>query len=165
MWRLLQGRGEFTLTNDFTIRVVYPVLPWIGIIALGYCFGELYTREFEPKKRNRCLLLLGIESILLFLLLRATNLYGDPRPWRLQKDSLFTLMSFINTAKYPPSLLFTLMTLGPAILFLYFIDRRKSVISDILVVYGRVPLFYYILHFYIIHILSVISLLLAGLTG
>lgn len=164
LWSLLHRPQIFTVKADFTVRLVYPVLPWIGIMALGYCFGELYTRKFEPQKRKRWLLLLGIGSILLFALLRTTNWYGDPRRWGLQKDWLFTLMSFINTTKYPPSLLFTLMTLGPAILLLYFIEGWKSRISDILLVYGRVPLFYYILHFYIIHTLSIISLLLAGLT-
>lgn len=150
IWSLLHQPNLFVF-GKFRLLVAYPVLPWIGVMALGYCFGEFY-RRYSPSKRIRIFLALGIISIIIFVALRSTNLYGDPAKWSHQKNTLFTLLSFINTSKYPPSLLFILMTLGPAILFLAFVEIPLNKITNLIAVYGRVPLFYFIVHIFFIHI-------------
>jgi uncharacterized membrane protein len=149
-WSLLHDQRIFTFGN-FNVLVGYPVIPWIGLMCTGYCFGELYLR-FEGSQRNKILAALGISCILLFIALRWTNWYGDPSQWQSQKNGMFTLLSFINASKYPPSLLYILMTIGPAILFLAFAEKPLNKITGVIAVYGRVPMFYYILHIYLIHI-------------
>jgi uncharacterized membrane protein len=133
--------------------VMYPFLSWCGLMLLGYCFGKLFTR-YEGVQRRTILTWLGIGIILLFIALRATNLYGDPGKWAVQKTTLYTVFSFIDTQKYPPSLLYMCMTIGPAILFLAWIGTAKNRLTRIITVYGRVPFFYYVLHFYLIHLIS-----------
>jgi uncharacterized membrane protein len=131
----------------------YPLVPWIGVMAAGYGFGALMLRSQD--KRRKELLVLGIGLTVVFVAIRALNLYGDPHTWSLQKTGLFTLMSFINCEKYPPSLLYLLMTLGPAIAVLALFERTPNWISRPLVTLGRVPLFYYLLHLVFIHALAV----------
>ena len=131
----------------------YPLVPWIGVMAAGYGFGALMLRPQDRRRKE--LLLLGIGLTLAFILLRAINLYGDPHPWSVQKTGLFTFLSFINCEKYPPSLLYLLMTLGPAITALAFFERKPDLPSRPLVTLGRVPLFYYLLHLTLIHALAV----------
>ncbi len=109
------------------------------------------AKNFDPLKRKRILLNAGITAILLFVILRFTNLYGDPRVWSVQKNALFTLMSFVNTTKYPVSLLYTLMTLGPVLIIMAWMENWKTNLLEPARIVGRVPLFYYILHFYLIH--------------
>ena len=144
------------------IFVAYPFLPWLGIMILGYCFGYFYTKDFNIEIRKKWLLIFGFGSIALFIVLRYINVYGDLVPWSVQKNSTYTFLSFINTTKYPPSLLYTLMTLGPAMLFLYGIESVKNRITNILVVIGRVPFFYYILHLYLVHLIGLIGLNILG---
>ncbi len=163
LWSLLHQRNFIPVTPHFNLMVAYPVLPWIGIIALGYCFGELYGGSFGREKRKKWLLFLGVGAVVGFVIIRAVNIYGDPSRWSTQPSGLYTMFSFLNTTKYPPSLLYTLMTLGPGMLFLYWIEEKRSWLLDFFRVYGRVPLFYYVTHFYIIHTLAVISLLLSGI--
>ena len=131
----------------------YPLVPWIGVMAAGYGFGRLMLRSQDRRRRE--LLILGIGVTLAFVLIRALNLYGDPHKWSVQKTGLFTLLSFINCEKYPPSLLYLLMTLGPAILVLALFERTPKPISRPFVTLGRVPLFYYLLHIAFIHVLAV----------
>jgi uncharacterized membrane protein len=131
----------------------YPLVPWIGVMACGYGFGTLLLRPQD--KRRKELLVLGIGLTLAFVVIRATNLYGDPHPWSVQKTSLFTFFSFINCEKYPPSLLYLLMTLGPAIIALALFERIANSIRRPFVTLGRVPLFYYLLHLTLIHALAV----------
>ena len=126
-----------------------------GVMLAGYCFGELFTR-YNAEKRKNILAIIGVSCIVLFIALRFANVYGDLLPWAPQKNTVYTILSFINTTKYPPSLLFILMTLGPAILFLSFVDKPLNTLSKPFTVYGRVPMFYYILHFYFIHLAFVI---------
>jgi uncharacterized membrane protein len=128
---------------------VYPLVPWIGVMAAGYGFGALLL--LDPRKRRQELLGLGIALTIAFVTLRAANRYGDPRPWTLQKDGWFTFLSFLNCHKYPPSLLFLLMTLGPAIAALALFDRKPGPLGRVFVTFGRVPLFYYLLHLPLIH--------------
>jgi uncharacterized membrane protein len=129
----------------------------------GYCFGELYTR-YTPERRKTLLIWLGSIAILLFIIIRWTNVYGDANHWSKQATPVFTVLSFINTTKYPPSLLYILMTIGPAILFLAFTEKPLSRFGNIISIYGKVPMFYYVIHFYLIHLLAVIAGLMSGYT-
>ena len=151
------------LWPDHYFIVVYAFLPWTGVMLLGYCFGKLYAQGIDASKRIKALLAMGITLVVLFIVLRLTNLYGDPVPWSTQpRGSLYTFLSFLNLNKYPPSLLFLCMTIGPGILFLAFIEKVRNGFTGIMNVYGRVPMLYYILHFYLIHILVVIVFFLQG---
>jgi uncharacterized membrane protein len=101
-----------------TFFIGYPIIPWIGVMALGYCLGKLYSKDFDAARRKKILKQLGFAALLLFALLRFTNIYGDPSQWSTQSTAMFTFLSFINVTKYPPSLLYLLVTIGPALLFL-----------------------------------------------
>lgn len=140
----------------------YPVLPWIAVMSLGYCFGSMYRKGFDQVKRKNYLLFLGMTTILLFLLIRTANTYGDMVPWSQQKDFLFTLFSFINVSKYPPSLLYILITIGPTFIVLYLLEGVKSRVTDILLVFGRVPFFYYVMHILFIHSAALLTLVVLG---
>jgi uncharacterized membrane protein len=138
-----------------SVFVLYPVLPWFGVLALGYGLGPLWT--LEHRRHRRLLAIVGIAAISAFVLLRWLNGYeGDPNPWSPQpRGGWYTLLSFLNCSKYPPSLLFVLMTLGPAILALAWLDRPPRLFGRVFVTFGRVPLFYYLLHLFVIHGLAV----------
>lgn len=124
---------------------------------LGYCFGKLYQSGVDPVWRRKILLRLGSGLILLFIILRFINIYGDPVPWSSQlRGGVYTFLSFLNLNKYPPSLLFLCMTIGPGIIFLAFFEKIQNGFTRVMNVYGRVPMLYYILHFYIIHLVVVI---------
>jgi len=144
------------------LAIAYPFLPWLGIIILGYCFGHFYQKGFDAKIRKKWLLRFSIGAILLFFILRFINVYGDLTPWETQDRFIYTTLSFFNVTKYPPSLIYTLMTLGPAFLFLYTIESVKNRVTNWLLVFGRVPFFYYILHLYLIHLIGMVGLLILG---
>ncbi|HET6994888.1 MAG TPA: heparan-alpha-glucosaminide N-acetyltransferase domain-containing protein [Chitinophagaceae bacterium] len=149
--------SPIVLDKTHVVIVVYAFLPWVGVMLLGYCFGKLYAKGVNPAWRKKNLVLIGCSLIALFLVLRFINKYGDPAPWsEQQRGPVYTFLSFLNLTKYPPSLLFLCMTLGPGILLLAFIENVQNRFSRIMNVYGRVPMFYYILHFFIIHIIVVI---------
>ena len=153
----------FELWQNHIVIIVYAFLPWTALMMLGYCFGKLYRQSADPTWRRKILIGIGTGLILLFIILRFTNLYGDPAPWSSQpRGTVYTFLSFLNLNKYPPSLLFLCMTIGPGILFLAFIEKVQNGFTKIMNVYGRVPMFYYILHFYIIHIIVVIVFYLQG---
>jgi uncharacterized membrane protein len=133
--------------------VVYPLVPWVGVMAAGYGLGPVLLREAAD--RRRILAWLGIGLSAAFVVLRFANGYGDPAPWSTQGSRVFTVLSFLDTTKYPPSLLFLLMTLGPALAALATLDRLSRPVARVLLAYGRVPLFYYVLHLYLIHALAV----------
>jgi uncharacterized membrane protein len=122
LWNILHQVGAFVLHGTVVV-IGYPLIPWIAVMSLGFCFGPIFL--LEPASRQKILLYTGIATTLAFLVLRTINLYGDPSPWSSQKTPLFTLLSFLNCTKYPPSLLFLLMTLGPAFLALAYLDRRR----------------------------------------
>ena len=155
-WALLHDQNFFTW-NERNVLVGYPIIPWIGIMALGFCFGSLYTPAFSAEKRKKILLMIGGCAILLFILIRFLNTYGDPSPWSPQRSAFYTFLSFIKVTKYPPSLLYALITLGPAILFLAFTENIKGRIPKVISVYGRVPMFYYVLHIFIIHVSTMVA--------
>jgi uncharacterized membrane protein len=150
------------------VVVIYPLIPWIGVMAAGYAFGALYQKD--APWRRRMLLAMGSVATVLFILLRLINLYGDPAKWSRQKSSIFTALSFLNTTKYPPSLLFLLMTLGPAMIALALFESGSSAgsrfvfarLRNFFVTFGRVPLFFYILQWYTAHLIAVAAGLLAG---
>jgi uncharacterized membrane protein len=137
--------------------IVYAFLPWVGVMLLGYCFGKLYQKGVDASVRKKMLIRIGLGVLGLFFILRFINQYGDPVKWSQQdRGTVFTILSFFNLNKYPPSLLFLCMTIGPGILLLAFIENIQNRFTRIMNIYGRVPMFYYILHFYIIHTLIII---------
>jgi len=160
-WAILHEQRPFSFGPIF-IFAGYPILPWIGLICLGYYLGHLYAPDQDPARRQKTLRYLGWTAVGVFILLRASNLYGDPHPWQVQHNVLFTVLSFLNVSKYPPSLLYILMTIGPALLFLSFTERPLNALSSKLAVFGRVPMFYYLVHIYFLHGLAVIGALLSG---
>jgi uncharacterized membrane protein len=153
LWAILHTGEPFEVLQGRRFIPVYPLLPWVGVMAAGYGFGRVLLLGRE--RRHRLLLRLGVGLTLAFVALRASNLYGDPAPWLVQGTGVFTFLSFINTQKYPPSLLFLLMTLGPALLALRLFDREAGPASRPLVTFGRVPLFYYVLHLFLIQAVAV----------
>ena len=158
-WSLLH-EFQFFSFDGWSLLIGYPLLAWIGVMALGYCFGSLYILEATVRKRN--LIRLGSIAIILFLVIRGINIYGDPSHWSVQPSPVFTVLSFLNTTKYPPSLLYVLMTLGTAILFLAFAERPLGKLNRAFVTIGRVPMFYYLLHLYLIHGLAVLAAIATG---
>lgn len=152
LWTILHRPG-FLIQGEQTVFVAYPLVPWLGVTAVGYALSEVY--RWEAARRSRFLLAAGLGAIVVFVVLRATNLYGDPFPWASRDSTAFTILSFLNTNKYPPSLLFLLMTSGPALLILALADRGFPGWMRPAVVYGRVPFFYYFAHFAFIHLLAV----------
>ena len=160
LWSILHRPG-FVLQGDHTVFVAYPLIPWIGVTAVGYALARVY--RWEAARRRRFLLVAGLAAIAAFVLLRAGNVYGDPVPWTRQATPLFSILSFINTNKYPPSLLFLLMTLGPALLILRGLDSGTPAFLRPTLSYGRAPFFYFVAHFALIHLLAVlVSFILNG---
>jgi uncharacterized membrane protein len=155
-WSLLHEQNFFFWHGEGFL-VGYPLVPWIGVMPLGYCLGQLYATGYNAGKRKKKLLIMGASLIVLFIIIRAINIYGDPSAWSYQKNAIYTFLSFIKATKYPPSLLYILMTLGPALLFLAFTENLQGTAVKIVSVYGRVPMFYYIIHIYLIHLLAMIA--------
>lgn len=162
-WQILYFGGGIQLggNNGSALAVLYSIIPWIGVMAAGYWFGSLL--RMETSRRNRICYVLGALAVVAFLVLRGWNLYGDPTHWGAPGGRLPPLFAFLNTTKYPASLQFLLMTLGPGLLLLPLLDRMRGVTANILTVFGRVPLFYYVLHIPLIHVAAIIvSLLRTG---
>ena len=154
LWAIMQQAGFFQIAPGHVVLAAYPLLAWLGIMLTGYGIGFLFDRNFDAAKRNRILFYSGIGAILIFLVLRSGNFYGDRSSWTVKQNSIFTIMSFINVTKYPVSLLYTLLTIGPVLIMLPLIDKLRTGVTEPLRIIGRVPLFYYILHFYLIHVSS-----------
>ena len=146
-WTFLHQIGAFR-ADPWTVVVAYSLVPWVAVMAAGFCFGPILL--LGDARRRKLLLTIGACLTTAFVILRAVNVYGDPAPWTSG------ILSFLNTTKYPPSLAFLLMTLGPALLAFAWLDRRGLSDRHPLVVFGRVPLFYFILHFYAAHLLAVV---------
>ena len=162
LWAILHRFEVFKLGSAYSFNVYYPLVPWVAVMALGYWFGAFYDATYDPAKRKRLLNIIGLSAVVLFVLLRWINIYGDPMPWKPYDTTSQTVMSFLNPNKYPPSLLYLLMTLGPALIFLANSEKLKGAIVNFFSTFGRVPFFYYILHIYLIHF---IAMGLAQLTG
>ena len=146
--------------NGPNLIVLYSIVPWIGVMAAGYAFGSVLT--LEPARRNRICLGLGLGAVALFVVLRGFNIYGDPRPWS-GSTPLPAVLSFLNTTKYPASLLFLLMTLGPTVALIPLLGGARGALARWVTVFGRVPFFYYMVHIPLIHALAlVVSLIRLG---
>jgi uncharacterized membrane protein len=155
LWNVIhvQGRTSFAF-------VLYPLIPWIGVMALGFCAGAVF--EFDARRRRSILLGAGTLAIALFVGLRAANGYGDPQPWVAQATPTLTFLSFINVHKYPPSLLYLLITLGFASLLLAFLEMARGRLVGVLNTFGRVPLFFYVLHIVLAHLAAGLVALATG---
>lgn len=153
LWSVVHTPG-FLLQGPHTVFHTYPLIPWIGVTAVGFGLGQLY--DWESERRRRFLVRAGLAMLAAFIALRGLNVYGDPRPWTAQATSWFTVLSFINTTKQAPSLLFLLMTLGPSLLLLRAVDRATPRALRPALTIGKVPLVYFIAHFALIHLLAVI---------
>jgi len=155
VWKIVhvQSWTPIASPGGHRFMLVYPLVPWVGVMAAGYGFGKVFT--WEPARRKRFLALCGTGLVLLFVALRWSNAYGDPHPWSVQKNGLYTFLSLLNCEKYPPSLLYLAMTLGPAILLLAILERPAGPAASKVSVYGRVPFFYYVLHIPLVHGMAV----------
>lgn len=151
VWNVLHQPGV-VVVRGMAVVVGYPLVPWFAVMAGGFCFGRLLLRE--PAARRRALIVLGSAMVAGFIVLRAVNVYGDPSPWSPQETTTLTVLSFLRTTKYPPSLQFLLMTLGPAFLTLAWLDGREGAPHRALVAIGRVPLFFYVVHFWALHVVA-----------
>lgn len=154
LWTVLHAPGLLVAGPDRFVLAAYSLVPWVGVTALGFGLAPLFTSDAE--RRRTILVRAGAAMIVAFVVLRAINVYGDPSRWSAQHSPVFTALSFLNTTKYPPSLLFLLMTLGPLFLFLRAIDAGAPRVFDRVATLGRVPLFYFVLHIALIHVLAVI---------
>ena len=154
LWSILHSPNIIFSRPGYTVFLAYPLIPWIGVTAAGYGLGQIYT---WPSARRRIFLLrLGLCLTAGFIILRAINIYGDPSRWSTQPTTTYTVLSFLNTTKYPPSLLFLLMTLGPTLLLLWGLDEHTPTLLRPALIIGKVPLFFYLLHFFFIHVLALI---------
>jgi uncharacterized membrane protein len=161
VWMALHQPGVIFFTPTVHGLILYPLIPWIGVLVAGYTFGAFY--QLEAERRRRILFKLGAALLLSFVLLRGLNIYGDPSRWSAQKNAIFTGLSFLNVSKYPPSLLFLLLTLGAAILALPWFERiEKGRLSRIFITFGRVPLFFYFGQWVAAHLLATLAGYLAG---
>lgn len=161
-WLLLHIQGQLYIGETPIIFVAYPMIPWIGVIALGYAIGPIFIANDAGRPRR--LLWTGFSLVLAFLAIRAFNFYGEPDPWQSHGTLEATLVDFFNTTKYPPSLQFLLMTLGPTFMLLGLFERIKGRLSEALVVIGRVPFFFYVAHLYLIHFIALGLGLIQGFT-
>jgi len=161
IWAIIHDSKRLDFGNP-NINAQYPVLAWIGIMILGYATGALYKKDVSQTTRKKYLMTIGLSAILLFIVLRAVNIYGDPSRWSVQGSTVFSILSFINTTKYPPSLLYSLMTLGPCLVFLAIMEKPLGSWAQPLLHFGRVPMFFYILHLYLIHLMVIIALVITG---
>jgi uncharacterized membrane protein len=155
LWSILHAPGIILPGPDHVVFEAYPLIPWIGVAAAGYGLGAIY--DWDAGRRRALLLRLGLGLTAVFVILRAMNVYGDPVPWSEQKSPVFTVLSFLNTNKYPPSLLFLLMTLGPAAILLWLLDGKTPRLLRPALTFGPVPLFYFLCHFMLIHLLAVLT--------
>jgi len=154
LWRILHAPGDISLSPTRSLHILYTLIPWIGVMALGYAIGPVFLRE--QKERRKTLLKLGFSMVLAFIVIRAFNIYGDPYKWTEGKNALYTFLSFIDYTKYPPSFLYLLATLGSTLIMLALFDRdNPGRARRFLLTYGRVPLFFYVLHIPLIHAIAV----------
>ncbi|MEO5946255.1 MAG: heparan-alpha-glucosaminide N-acetyltransferase domain-containing protein [Chitinophagaceae bacterium] len=156
--------SPYSFAPNHYAMLVYPFPAWLGVMMLGYCAGALFTTKFSPEQRKKILTSIGAGLILFFIALRFTNVYGDPVDWTTQKSGFYTFLSFLNVDKYPPSLLYLCITIGPALLLLAYMEKIKNSFTNAMVVFGRTAFFYYILHIYLIHLVAAICFFARGHT-
>ena len=154
IWNFLHQPGLLEVSPDIKLGVLYPVIPWIGVMAAGYAFGPIF--KYGREARMRWLIGLGACVTAGFIVLRATNLYGDPASWTTHEGLIPTVLSFINCEKYPPSLLYLAMTLGPALLLLAAFENSRHLLANWVATFGNVPFFFYVVHLLLIHTFAVV---------
>jgi uncharacterized membrane protein len=157
LWTFLHVPG-FVIPN--VLFVAYPLVPWVAVMTLGYLLAEVY--RWDAERRRRLLLRVGLAASVLFVVIRAVNRYGDPFPWSSQRTAALTVASFFNTTKYPPSLDYLLMTLGPILVALALVEGLRGRVWEWLTLYGRVPMFYYLGHIYVGHVVAICLGLIQG---
>jgi uncharacterized membrane protein len=157
IWHFLHVPG-FAMPG--TLLIAYPLVPWVAVMALGFALAEVY--QWDAERRRRFLVRIGVAVTLLFIVLRAVNGYGNPQPWGAQRTPALTVASFLNVTKYPPSLQFLLMTLGPTLVVLALAERMRGRIAGWLKVYGNVPFFFYVVHIFVAHAAGVVLALIQG---
>jgi uncharacterized membrane protein len=162
VWSFLHVSKVFDLGHGYRFSLLYPLIPWAGVMALGYCLGRLYEVDFTSERRRKVLLLLGALSLFIFVGLRLINRYGDPLPWSVQPDWSFSVMSFFNLQKYPPSLLYVSATLGISLMLLGLMEGKNVTAWKPVSLFGKVALFYYVMHIYLIHGLALAAAVLTG---
>jgi uncharacterized membrane protein len=160
-WGILHQQKVFR-NGYLHIAEFYHLIPWLGVMTLGYCLGPLFTGSVDPARRSKILLRMGIGSWILFIIIRSINVYGDFYPWATQSSPLLTLLSFLNIHKYPPSLDYLLVTEGFAMIFLGLTENLSNRLTKIISVFGRVPMFYYLCHLMLIHVGAMLAAVLTG---
>jgi uncharacterized membrane protein len=161
-WMFLHEQNFYQITSGESIFILYPIIPWVGVMAAGYAFGTFF--KWEPAKRRSLFFKIGLGSLVLFLLLRVPNIYGDPFPWEHQAVWWKNILAVIRVNKYPPSLSYLLLTLGVSITALGLLEHVNNGVTRIFTVFGKVPMFYYVLHIYLVHWSQIIAALLSGIT-
>jgi uncharacterized membrane protein len=161
-WSFLHVKKVYALSNDYSFLFLYPFIPWTGVMALGYCLGSLYDQRYALEKRKNIILQIGMLCLFFFLVLRVLNVYGDPVPWSYHQELSITIMSFLNLEKYPPSLLFLCLTLGISLTVLGILEGRNLKRWSPITVFGKAPLFYYVLHIVVIHALALVAVVWLG---
>jgi uncharacterized membrane protein len=168
LWKILLSAAGFNaltpLGHNYFILVAYALLPWTGVMFTGYAFGTLYTGAVEAAKRRKILLLSGFGLLALFVVLRYFNIYGDPSPWSVQKTGALSIISFFNVSKYPCSLLYLSMTVGTALVILSLAENLNNKFTGIVIVFGNVPFFYYLCHWYLIQLMHITVFFASGYT-
>lgn len=159
---MLHEFNSFELSSGYLLTVVYPVIPWIGVMALGYYFGDFYKNDIRPEFRKKLFNTIGLIGIGIFIIIRYFNWYGNLGQWKNFGNTTQNLISFFDLTKYHPSLLYILVTLSCTFLFLVNSEKWKGKVVDFFTVFGRVPFFYYIMHLYLIRLLSIIFAELSG---
>lgn len=162
LWSTLHQEHQYLINEHFLVIMQYPFLPLLGLMMLGYCAGKLYLPEIKPEYRRKFLRNIGIASIVLFIVLRWINVYGDLHPWESQNAIMLTVFDFVKTTKYPASLLFILMTMGPVLVLLSFIEPFSGAITRKIVVFGKVPFFFYVLHVFLLHSIAFVLFFFGG---
>jgi uncharacterized membrane protein len=161
LWWVFHIEGSIPF-GSFTLINIFPLLPFIGLMTLGYYAGHLYTSSYDAVKRSKILYFSGALSIVLFLIFRVSNVYGDLHPWTSQHSFVYTLLSVLNVTKYPSSFSYLCITMGPSLIFLAVTENMKGKFHTPLVIIGRVPMFYYILHIYLIHLVACVAAVATG---
>lgn len=162
-WNLLHKQGGVPLWDGHFLFVFYPFLPWTGLMIMGYCLGTIFTTKTE-RERSKILLLMGVSLLVLFAVLRVPNIYGNPWPWKTQASGFYNFLAIMNVEKYPPSLLYMCATIAPALIFLALVRQVRGMLADIFVIFGRVPMFYYVFHFFTLCMVSLVLFFMQGHT-
>jgi uncharacterized membrane protein len=161
-WSLFHQQREYPINDHLLLVVQYPFLPWLGLMLAGYAIGRLYLPETDPAYRKKILRITGIITITLFVIIRSVNRYGDMHHWTSHNSLIFTFLDFVKTTKYPPSLLYALMTIGPALILLSVIENIRGTFARKIIVFGKVPFFYYVLHVLLIHSMAWLAFFAGG---